>query len=111
MGLTFQLTETAWQRKHHIKIYEADGRCVFVSKVASHNLVDELTTEQLIRLTWLRNAHVDLAEFMLDPKGNLVGRVVHPVEGLTFKEFMYCAYTLAVGSDRLEYLVQEPDLH
>jgi hypothetical protein len=111
LGLTFQLTETAWQRKHHIKIFEADGRCIFLSKIANWQRVNKLSNKQLLRLTWLRNAHVDLAEFTLDNQGNLVGRVVHPVEGLTYKEFMYCAYTLAVGSDRLEYLVQEPDVY
>lgn len=48
---------------------------------------------------------------MFDENGNLVCRAVHPIEGMTFKEFFYCAYTLAASTDRLEYLIQEPDVH
>ena len=67
--------------------------------------------QQLVRFTWERNANIDLVEFMLDDNKNLVGRAVHPVRGLDEKEFLYCAYTLAVEADRLEYLIKQSDEH
>jgi hypothetical protein len=111
LGLTFHFTETTWQRKHRIKIYEAGGRCIFMAKAVSASRIKDFSIEQLVKLTWQRNAHIDIVEFTLDDEGNLIGRAIHPSDGLTYKEFVYCAYTLAVATDRLEYLVQEADLH
>ena len=54
---------------------------------------------------------IDIVEFMLNDKEEIVGRSVHPIEGMTLKEFLYCAYTQAASTDRLAYLLQEPDLH
>ena len=34
-----------------------------------------------------------------------------PIKGLDEKEFLYCAYTLAVEADRLEYLIRQSDEH
>ncbi len=56
-------------------------------------------------------AHIDIVEFTVNDAGWLTGRAVHPVEGMTYKEFAYCAYTLAASTDRLEYLIQEPDVY
>ena len=111
LGLTLHLTETTWRRRHRIKIYEADGRCVFMAKAADASAMSDFSIEQLVQFTWQRNANIDIVEFMLDDEGHLMGRAIHPSDGLTFKEFVYCAYTLAVATDRLEYLVQEPDVH
>ena len=71
----------------------------------------QLSIDQIIRFTWQRNALIDIVEFMLNDKVEIVGRAVHPIEGMTLEEFHYCAYTLAASTDRLEYLLQEPDLH
>jgi len=110
LGLTCSFTDQSWDRKHHIRIYEAEGRCIFIAKAADPETVMRLTNDQLVKLTWQRNAHIDIVEFMLDDESNLLGRAIRPVDGLTEKEFLYCAYTLTASTDRLEYLIQEPDL-
>lgn len=109
--LTFSFSNKESRRKHHIKIYEAHGRCIFMAKAANYDDISHFSLEQLIKYTWQRNSMIDLVEYMFDEHGNIVGRAVHPIEGMTSKEFFYCAYTLAVSSDRLEYLIQEQDLH
>lgn len=48
---------------------------------------------------------------MLDSDGNLVGRAMHPLDGMSYKEFIYCAYTLAVNTDRIEFILSELDIH
>ena len=78
---------------------------------ASADKVAQLSVDQIIRFTWQRNELIDIVEFMLNDNAEIVGRAVHPIEGMTLKEFLYCAYTLAASTDRLEYLLQEPDLH
>lgn len=111
LGLTFSFGGRSWQRKHRVAIYEVEDLCVFVAQVANRELVMGLSVDQLFKLTWQRNAHVDIAEFMLSDSGNLIGRAIQPVDGLTPKGFLYCAYTLAVSADRLEYLLQESDIY
>jgi len=111
LGLTFSFGDRSWNRKHQISIYEAEGRCIFIARAANANIVNHLSNDQLLKLTWQRNAHIDIVEFMLDGEGNLVGRAVHPVDGSTFKRFLYCAYTLTVSTDRLEYLIEESDIY
>jgi hypothetical protein len=111
LGLTFSFGDSLWNRKHQISIFEAEGRCIFMARAASANIVNQLSNDQLLKLTWQRNAHIDIVEFMLDGEGNLVGRAVHPVDGSTFKRFLYCAYTLTVSTDRLEYLIEESDVY
>ncbi|MGK0473206.1 MAG: hypothetical protein ACJAR0_003702 [Candidatus Azotimanducaceae bacterium] len=99
------------ERRHKIQIFEANGRCIFLATAASAKKVKQLSVEQIIRFTWQRNALIDIVEFMLSDKAEIVGRAVHPIDGMTLKEFLYCAYTLATSTDRLEYLLQEPDLY
>lgn len=84
---------------------------LFLAKAVSAATVARFTSDQLVRYTWQRNAHIDIIEFVIDEEGALVGRALHPTDGLTFKEFQYCAYTLAVATDRLEYLIDSEDLY
>lgn len=109
LGLTFKFGDGDQERKHRVRIYELDDRCVFMAQAASAKRVKALTVDQIVQFTWLFNGNIDLAEFMLDDKMTLVGRTVHPVKGMDYKEFIYCAYTLAVSTDRLEFLIQQPD--
>ena len=92
-------------------IFEADDRCIFLAQAADPDVVRQLSVDQLVKLTWQRNKHIDLVEFMLDEELSLMGRAVHPIQGMTFREFLYCAYTLAVSTDRLEFLIQQEDIH
>ncbi|MFV8781895.1 DEAD/DEAH box helicase family protein [Microbulbifer sp. SA54] len=109
LGITFRFGVGNQERKHHVRIYELDGRCIFLAQAASANRVESLSIDQIVRFTWLFNSNIDLAEFMLDDRMALIGRTVHPVNGMDYKEFVYCAYTLAVTTDRLEFLIQRPD--
>jgi hypothetical protein len=111
LQLTFNFSSKGSRRKHRIKIYEAHGRCIFMAKAANYEDIAHFSLDQFIKYTWQRNSLIDIVEFMFDENGNIVGRAVHPIEGMTFKEFFYCAYTLAVSTDRLEYLIQEQDLY
>ena len=106
-----RLGEQSVQRRHKLEIFEAEGRCVFLATAASADKVAQLSLDQIIKFTWQRNALIDVVEFMLNDKAEIVGRAVHPIEGMTLQEFLYCTYTLATSTDRLEYLLQEPDLH
>ena len=110
LKFTFGGEENQQRREHNVRIYEAAGRYIFIAQVADAKTTkEELSEEQLVRFTWERNANIDIVEFMLDDKENLVGRAVHPIRGLDEKEFLYCAYTLAVEADRLEYLIRQSD--
>ncbi len=111
LQLTFGFTSKGSSRKHRIKIYEAHGRCIFMARAANYEDIAHFNLDQFIKYTWQRNSLIGIVEFMFDENGNIFGRAVHPIEGMTFKEFFYCAYTLAVSTDRLEYLIQEPDIH
>lgn len=109
LRLTFNFSNQHSPRKHHIDIYEARGRCIFMAIAANYEDIAHFTLEQRIKCTWQRNSLIDVIEYMLDEQGSIVGRAVHPIIGMTFKEFFYCAYTLAVSTDRLEYLIQDED--
>lgn len=111
LGLNFAFgdEENQQKREHKVRIYEAADRCIFMAQVADAKTTKKLNQEQLVRFTWERNANIDIVEFMLDDKENLVGRAVHPIRRLDEKEFLYCAYTLAVSADRLEYLIGQSD--
>ena len=111
LGLTFSFGDKGLARKHQVRVYESAGRCVFLAQAATPGMVEQLTVDQLVELTWQRNKHTDVVEFMLDENGALVGRAVHSIEGMDYKEFLYSAYTLAVSTDRLEFLVQQQDVH
>ncbi|MDB4542777.1 DEAD/DEAH box helicase family protein [bacterium] len=111
LGLIFTFGDADWSRSHYINIVESAGRCIFLAQAASPDVVRGLSVEQLVKLTWERNRHIDIVEFMLDDELSLMGRAIHPVSGMTYREFMYCAYTLAVSTDRLEFLIREQDIH
>jgi len=111
LGLTFRFGDASGTRKHHVRIYEIEGRCIFLATACTSEMAQSLSVDQVIQFTWQRNNHIDLVEFMLDEEGSIVGRAIHPIEGMDFKEFLYCAYTLAASTDRLEYLIQQPDIH
>ena len=70
-----------------------------------------LPVSDVIKHTWIRNRHIDIVEFVMDPDWAFVGRVVHAIDDLQWEEFIYCAYTLAVETDRLEYLLSQTDVH
>ncbi|EED31275.1 putative helicase [gamma proteobacterium NOR5-3] len=111
LGLQFRFKDPQNDRKHNIRIYEVEGRCVFLAQAATPKVTQALTVDQLLRLTWVRNRDIDLVEFMLDDEMSIYGRVIHPIDGMTYREFLYCAYTLAASTDRLEFLLREEDVH
>lgn len=111
LGLRFRFKDPQNDRQHNIHIYEVRGRCIFLAQAATPEVTSKLAVDQLIRFTWTRNRNVDLVEFMLDKDMSIYGRAIHPIESMTYREFLYCAYTLAASTDRLEFLLQEEDIH
>lgn len=100
-------------RSQKVRIFECDDRCIFLSYSTEPGFADNdnCTPGDIIKLTWARNTQIDLVEFVVDPEHRIVGRVVHPLANMTYEEFMYCAYTLAVEADDLEYLLHKSDIH
>ena len=92
-------------RNQQVSLYLCDERCVFLSKASDSESFEKLSVKELIKYTWIRNRNIDLVEFVLNPDCEIVGRVVHPVIDMQWDEFIYCAYTLAVETDRLEHLL------
>ncbi len=97
------------ERRHRINISLYNGYCLFEAMVADPQVVQSMSLERLLELTWLRNRNIDIVEFLVNPDGALLGRAVHGAAGLDFDEFVFNAYTLAVEADRLEYLIKLPD--
>jgi hypothetical protein len=109
--LTFDFGVSMMHRGQKVRVYECDNRCVFLSDATDWRFVGRLSAEDIVKRTWARNRRTDLVEFVVDPDKRIVGRVVHPAENMTFDEFLYCSYTLAVETDGLEYLLAEDDTH
>lgn len=107
--LTFIFGVGEQQRQHRIYLYQTDNRCVFISPATDEQFIKKLDAHKLLEYTWIRNRNIDLVEFVVNPEGAIVGRVVHPLTHMKREEFMYCAYTLAVEVDRLEYIINQTD--
>lgn len=107
--LRFTFTGAHQQRQHYVHLYECDGRCIFLSRITENGYVRKLPVKDIVHYTWARNRHVDLVEFLVNGDGAIMGRVVHPLGNLQWEEFIYCAYTLAVETDTLEYLLRQED--
>ena len=110
-NLMFEFGGLQNHRAQHVSLYESDGRCIFLSKASSEGFGKRLPVSDVIKHTWIRNRYIDLVEFVLNPDWAIVGRVVHPIDDMRWEEFIYCAYTLAVETDRLEYLLNPIDVH
>ena len=89
VGIQFSFGEEALTRQHVIWLYETDGRCVFLSKVATKKKISQFDDHKIIELTWIRNSNIDLVEFMLNNKGELMGRVVHASDSLDWDELYF----------------------
>jgi len=107
--LLFNFGGNQMHRKQKVVIKEHAGRCVFLSNVTSDGYCQMLEPDAIIKYTWLRNRNIDLVEFVVDDSDAIVGRVVHPIADMQWDEFIYCAYTLAVEADNLEYLLSKQD--
>jgi len=107
--LLFNFDGNQVQRKQKVVIKEYAGRCVFLSNVSMDGYCQSLEAEEIIKYTWMRNRNIDLVEFIVNDADAIVGRVVHPVADMQWDEFIYCAYTLAVEADNLEYLLNKKD--
>ncbi len=109
--LVFEFGGAQVHRTQHVTLHVCNGRCIFISKASSEGCCKKLSVRDVIKYTWIRNRHIDLVEFVVAPDFSIVGRVVHPVEDMQWDEFIYCAYTLAVETDNLEYLLNKIDIH
>ena len=109
--LVFEFGGLKVHRAQRVSLYVCEGRCIFLSKASDKSLCKHLSVRDVIKYTWIRNRYVDLVEFVMNPDWGIIGRVVHPIEDMQWDEFIFCAYTLAVETDSLEYLLQQKDIH
>ncbi|MCK0164946.1 DEAD/DEAH box helicase [Marinobacter sp. S6332] len=109
VGFRFWFKEGELRRSQTVFLSESDGQCVFISPAVPSNVASAMLVEKIVELTWERNRYTDVVEFMLNDEQEIVGRCVHPIDSLHWREFVYCAHVLAVESDRLEYLICEED--
>jgi hypothetical protein len=106
--LTFNFNHDK-KRRHIVRLSKRGDYCVFEGMVANARDVRRLSKERLLELTWNRNRNIDLVGFLVRPDGCLIARAMHPLDSLDLEEFIFSAYILSVESDRLEYLIKEPD--
>ncbi len=109
--LVFELGGAQVHRTQRVRLFASDQRCIFISNATGADYARRLSPQDILRHTWLRNRRIDLVEFVIDSTKALVGRVVHPAHNMEWDEFIYCAYTLAVETDDLEYLLSQEDSH
>jgi hypothetical protein len=86
---------------------------VFLSKAITLHKLESMEGERdrkTIEYTWVRNNYVDVVEFLLDPDGDISGRIIHPINNMSWEEFLYNAYMLATEADRLEYIADQKDV-
>ncbi|QEP41782.1 helicase [Ectothiorhodospiraceae bacterium BW-2] len=108
--LLFEFGGLVLPRTQRISLFSSHERVVFLSHATRAGFCKELDARDIIKYTWMRNRHIDLVEFVVDPSQAITGRVVHPSEEMQWEEFIYCAYTLAVETDNLEYLLSKHDI-
>lgn len=109
--LVFEFSDLVLTRTQRISIYALNERVVFLSHATRNGFCKSIDVKEIIQYTWIRNRHIDLVEFVVDPYQSIIGRVVHPCEEMQWDEFIYCAYTLAVETDNLEYLLGQKDFY
>ena len=64
---------------------------------------------ELSLLAWKRNTECDLVSFQFDRQNRLVAPITHPSRFLDYEEFETYVETLAIESDRFEYLLTGRD--
>ncbi len=114
MVMKFNFTNHGITRNQNVHLFEADGHCIFLSKAVPLAKLDELGKDRdrkIIEYTWVRNCNIDVVEFLLNEHGDICGRAIHPLKSLDWEEFIYCAYVLAVETDRLEYVFSQDDIY
>jgi hypothetical protein len=111
--LKFKFGDVNLGRNQSVRLYEVDGLCVFLSKAITLHKLESMEGERdrkTIEYTWVRNNYVDVVEFLLDPDGDISGRIIHPINNMSWEEFLYNAYMLATEADRLEYIADQKDV-
>ena len=108
--IVFDFGASTIHRTQRVSIYESAGRCIFLSQATPNGFCRQLTSRELLYYTWQRNRRIDLVEFVVNGDDAIMGRAVYPITGMQQEEFVYCAYTLAVEVDRLEYVLDQRDI-
>lgn len=88
-----------------VDLFEANGRCVFMSRVVAHQVIDEFGTGRLTELTFLRNRQIDVVENVIDDDHNMHVRAVHPIDSMDQEEFNFCLYATAVRANEMMVLM------
>lgn len=98
-------------RFHKIRFWNDEGSISMTTIVLDARSVTENNKRwrEIAMLAWKRNAECDLVSFQFDQRERLIGRITHPEAHLDFEEFEIYVETLAIESDRFEYLLTGRD--
>ena len=101
------------RRKRHQRVYlRLRGKYYFfISVVMGSASVrkNKQRWNELVLMTWQRNADHELVTFAFDKNDRLVGLIRHPVEYLDLEELEHYLITLTRECDRYEYLLAGQD--
>lgn len=99
--------ELADGRQHRVQITEHEDALHLSAVVGRASVVDGVENAAL--RIWQRNREMQIVGFRLDARGRLLGEAWIPRLGLTSEEFVMCLHTVALESDRLEFLLTGRD--
>ena len=105
----FDFTQNGVNRHQKVMLEIKDGYVIFSSKATTNNIVQSLSSNEIIKYTWDRNRSIDIVEFVVDNEGAIIGRVVFPCKHIHNKEILYNAYVLACEADHLEQILHGDD--
>lgn len=90
-----------------VDLFEANGRCVFMSRLAEPKIIDALGIKRLTELTFLRNRRVDVVENVIDDNHAMHVRAIHPIGSMDQEEFNYCLYATAARANEMMVLMDD----
>jgi hypothetical protein len=96
------------ERQHRVTVEEGDDTYLISAFVVRQAVVASLP--DLPIQSWLRNRVTALVGFRIDRQGRLVAEASVPKMGLTAGEFQLYVRTVAVESDRFEYILTGRDV-
>jgi hypothetical protein len=94
-------------RQHWVNVVEHDG-AIHLRAIVGNRRALQLIEDAAVR-AWQRNREMQLVGFRIDDRGRLVGETWVPKVGLDREEFVMCVKTVALESDRLEFLLTGKD--
>ena len=94
--------------RHHVISVEETEDAYRLTGIVARPAVAAATTDLALR-AWIKNRATQVAGFLFDIRGRLIGQSHLPKAGVSAEEFQICVRTLAAECDRFEYLLTGRD--